>query len=56
MLNESSPGQFLFLCKGSAINGLSVKSAGLRARGPAPLRPVQLTQHRQLLHINHSKW
>lgn len=37
ILSDSSLGEFLHLCRGSALNGLSVKSAGLKARGPSPL-------------------
>lgn len=37
MLTDSSLREFLLLWRGSAVNGPSVKSGGLKARGPAPL-------------------
>lgn len=39
ILADTSPGVFLLLFRGSAVNGPSVKSVGLKARGPAPLGP-----------------
>lgn len=38
ILADTSLGVFLLLFRGSAVNGPSVKSVGLKARGPDPLR------------------